>query len=421
MRSFDIRPKRARLPAAPPVKQPATSAKPKSRSLFSGGQKFIAAVISIVLCLIFLASYIFPEATIYVEARTEPVTRDMEIRVDVNQAAPNTSELAVPGKILEKEVSGKKTFAATGSKNVGKKASGFVSIYNFSKTTLILKAQTTVLTRNGKKYFFVQDATGVRPTAFIGQKQEQEIDPTSLVAPLPVVAENPGVEYNLPKDTRLQIANEVFGSKPEALYAVAAEAITGGTNKDIKVVTDADIASAYDSLVQDLVKQTSAALGSDTAGLKLLDSAIKSEVVEKQTSTPAGTEISEFEVSLRVRQKALVYNQSEIIALIQSRISRLLPEDKQIVTRGSDRLDSQFKTLDLATGVGTLASHFEGQVVYKLDAGNIAEKLKGKTAAEIKEILLSSTGIASVVVKFWPVWVKKASKIPSKIHIFEKS
>ena len=150
----------------------------------------MAAVVAIVV-LASGALFYLPSAAITVKARSEPVARDFEIRVDPSAAAASSIELAIPAKTIDREVEGSKTAQATGQRNIGKTASGFVSIYNFSKTTLILKAATTELTANGRKYYFTQDVGGIRPTARIGL-EDQEIDETSLIPPVPIVAAGAG-------------------------------------------------------------------------------------------------------------------------------------------------------------------------------------------------------------------------------------
>ena len=409
MKTFDIVRRNKKI--APRLKRQEKPKLHRSRKWTKPVAVLILAVVAVVtMGLVFL-----PEATIRVEARSEPVTRDFEIRVDKSRAQVSAEDMAVPASYIETEITDQKTFPATGTKNVGKKASGFVYIYNFSKTTLILKTQTTVLTANGRQYVFTQDVSGIRPTARIGLEDE-EVDPTSLIPPVPLVAENPGEEYNLPAGTRLEIQNEAFGSQPKLLYAIVAEDVSGGSTKQLKVVTQSDIDGSYDALFRDIVSKAKTDLAGQNPGAKILDNALSAEIVEKQTPAAAGTEAADFTSSMKLKIRALAYDETQVLDLASERIKRLLPETKVLIPN-DHRIGSQFANVNLDAGTGILVTHFEGQVFYKLDEAELLEKVRGKTVDEIREILLSQPEINAIEIKLAPFWVKKAPKLKGKTKI----
>jgi hypothetical protein len=378
--------------------------------------KTATTVVGIALLVLGLISFfVLPEARIQVTLRSEPATRDFQIHVDKSQTQVDASNLAVPAKYLEQEISGTKTFIPTGARNVGKTASGFVYIYNFAKTPLILKAQTTTLTANGHQYFFTQDVANIRPTALIGL-DNPEVDPTSLIPPVPVVASGPGGEYNLPKGSRIEISNEAFGSQPKLLYAVVAEDVAGGTNQQVKIVTAGDVAASYAAVTKDLVDGARQVLVTQNPDAKLLDNAATADVLEQKTSVPAGTQADQFEATVKIKLRGLAYNDADIRDIIMQRIERLLPANKVLKKDQSTSVASNFTFVNIDQGQGTLAAHFEGEVVYRVDPQELTERVKGKNAAEIKEILLSRPEIQSAEVRFYPFWVKKAPTFSSKIY-----
>lgn len=414
-RTLDIRPRQVK-------KQPRPKPKPAGKPAASRPwRKTIAASAGAALLLLAVFAFlVLPEVKIEVEARSEPVTREFEIKVDQKAPSANFAELVTPGKVLEQDLSGTKTFPATGTKNAGKIASGFVHIYNFSKTTLILKKDTTILIANGNKYHFTQDAGNIRPTARIGL-EDQEVDPTSLTAPVPVAAEGPGEQFNLPAKTRLEIQNEVFGHQPKVLYAVVAEDLSGGTTREMKVVTQEDIQRAYDDLGKQLLENSRKALATPSSSFKILDEAASSQIVEQKAAAAPGAESKEFDATVRLKLRALVYDEQEVRGIITQRITRLLPENKILQTRQADRLQSKFSAVNLDQGFGILQNHYESQIVYKVDPADLVERVRGKSESEIRDILLSRPEIAEVGVKFYPFWVKSAPKFTRKIFFRVKS
>ena len=375
------------------------------------------AGIAIVVLAAIIIYFVLPQARAEIKLQTEPVTRDLEVRVDSREQTADASNLIVPGELWQDEITRGRKFAATGKKNIGQKASGFVYIYNFSKTTLVLKAQTTVLNVGDRQYFFVQDIGNIRPTALIGL-EDQEVDRTSLIAPVPVVAAGPGPEHNLAEGTRLEITNEVFGSQPKALYAASAEGgLTGGVTREIKVVTEQDVVSSFDILNEELINETRNKLVESKPNFKLLDQATSSEIIEKYSSATPGQEVSEFESAIKVRLKALAYDETDVLKIIRERVSKLLPKNKILVSDADFRLNSQFKSIDLVSGSGILVNHFESKVIYQLDRAELLEKIKGKSPDEIRELLLSRPEIVSVDIKLYPFWVKKMPKFSRRISL----
>jgi len=230
------------------------------------------------------------------------------------------------------------------------------------------------------------------------------------------VASAPGEEYNLPVGTRIEIENEAFGNQPKLLYGIVAEAISGGSTKQVKVVTEGDIDQAYKNLAQDLLNQARADLIKENSDFKLLDNAFVAQFGTQTVSHQVGAETAEFTAQTIMHLRAVVYDESQVIELIAGRIKRLLPKNKEL-QENDQRLTTYLMNLNVDTGQALLVNHYEGQIVFKLDALEITEKVRGKSVAEIREILLSQPEIGSIEVKLSPFWVKSAPKIRSKISV----
>ncbi|MDP3741541.1 MAG: hypothetical protein Q8R08_04450 [bacterium] len=415
MKNFDIGLRRRALPIKIIEPRPVEEKKFQPSKKRKWPKVVSGIIVLIIVILSLFAFYVLPEVRIEVEARTEPVARDFEVRVDKNLQEPNADALAVPGQILAVELTESKTYNSTGIKNIGKKASGFVHIYNFTKTTLILRAGTTVLSSSGRMYYFTQDVSGIRPTAKIGLA-DPEVDESSLIPPVPVVAAMAGTEYNLPKGARLEIENEVLGQSPETLYAVVAEDIAGGTTKEVNVVSENDIARAHQSLSNDLIEKAKLEL-TRKYSVTVLDNAMAADVLEPTASVQASAEANSFEASVKVRARAFVFNELEVREIALARIKRLLPQTKVLDEGIESKFSTQFANVSLDAGAGVLVAHYEGKIVYVVQKDDLINKVKGKNVEEIKEVLLSRPEIESAKIKFYPFWVKHAPKIAGKIKL----
>lgn len=381
--------------------------------------KFVVAPLAIlVIVLGIFALYILPKAMVTVVPRTEPVTRDLEILVDSQSqsALPDNKTYTILGKKMTEELTEAKDYPATGVKKIGEKASGFVNLYNFSKTSLILKSGTTRLEAKGKIYYFLQDIGSIRPTARIGS--DLEIDPSSLIEPVPIVAADAGEDYNLPAGTKFEVFNEVFGHQPDVLYAVNANPIAGGTNKEVKVVSDADVKTARDDLSKIFIEKFRSLMKDKLAsGFKLADHAFNIEIEQETVTPPVGTQKDQFQLSQKVKVNVLVYNESDVRDLIVDRITHLLPEEKYLLPESQQTLTADFVSLDLGAGAGTLRAHFESAIRYRIDVSFLSKSLLGKTETQVKEILLARPEVEDVKVNLWPFWVKTVPPFENKLTI----
>jgi hypothetical protein len=394
---------------------------PKLSFKASFSKIFILCMIVLVLGAFALA-VLLPQAAITVYARSEPVTRDIEITVDKNARTIDAGKLVIPGSVVSREASLTKTFPATGTKQTGTKAVGEVTIYNFTKNTLTLRAGTTVLVAGDKRFVFTKDATNIRPTARIGSGDEQEIDQSSLTPPVPVTAEVIGDSSNLPANTQFEIRNSALGNNPN-VYAVNATALTGGTQKNITVVSQADIDKATAELTESLASQAEADLNAEAnAGTttKLLPSAVTHEVLGKAASRNPNDEATNFDMTIIGKVTGLTYQQEDVENIALDKINSVLSEDKYLLPEAKKDVTAKFKNLDLAAGKGTMSVHFETIAAYRVNDANLTKILAGKNANEIKEILLMKPEIDRVDVEFSPFFVNKAPRFNGKIYIETK-
>ncbi len=373
----------------------------------------IGSLAGLILVCFALAIWL-PKATITVAARSEAVTRDFEIVVDKNVTKADSDNLEIPGFPVLKEQSLTKTFPATGTQAVGVKAAGAVTLYNFTNNTLTLRAATTTLIFDGKKYHFTHDVTGLKPT----KGTEAKPDPSSLIPPVGIIAEVGGEGSNLPPGNKFQIVNAALGNKN--VYGINQAAITGGkTTTSSTVLSQADFDNAVSSIVNGIADQAAQDASASAGGtIQLVDSGMTKTVLAKTASKNIGDPAENFDMTVIAKIEGLGFKQEDVIGVVVDKIKQVLSSDKYLADEGNNKYTAVFKNLDLANGKGVLAVHFETTAAYKVDNGNLSKLLAGKNEAAIKEILLSKPEVDSVKVVFWPAWLTyKAPRWNGKIYI----
>jgi hypothetical protein len=376
-------------------------------------KKLITAVVSSSLIVaLLLAFVILPKAVLTIYAKTEPVTRDLEISFSPNIANPDSAKLILPAMKVAETTDAKNKFQSQGKKEVGNKATGFVRIYNFTREPINLKVETTVITLNSRNYLLTANISYLMPVVYKNAKTK-EVDEKSLAEPVEVVAEKGGDSYNLPAGTRLEITNKVFGSRPQLLYAKTDTPFGGGTSRFLSYVTEQDLAASKTSLKDSAIKNIRDKLAK--SGLVLPDKAFTIEELEFKTDRPVGTETPGFEASGKVKVTGLAINKADLEKLVTERIRQTLANNKTLQPPQPDALDYQIKNMDFNTNLGVLSVHFEDKAVYEVNLDNTASQLVGKGPEEVNEILNSKTEIEKIDVSLSPFWQKSFPYFKQKI------
>lgn len=361
---------------------------------------------------------ILPKAVITVVPKSENLTRDLEISVASAIKNPDASRLVLPAVKITEEIELNKKFESQGKKEVGSKATGFVRIYNFTKNPLNLKANTTILTIGNKSYLLTKDIILLRPTEYKDAKTK-EVDESSLAEPVEIIAAEGGESFNAPAGTRLEITNQVLGSKPQIVFAKTESPIAGGLSRYISVVSENDISnsqnvlknSAFDLLQDKLKKQN----------LFLSEGSYKIETAQFTTDKGVGSQSPSFEAYIKVKVTGIAINLTDLNKLVVQRISQTLSNNKTLEENknlSSDSLAFKMKDLDLNNELGILSVHFQGKVWYIVpNLDDYQKQLANKTPEEANTILLNNDEIERIDILLTPSWQKTLPFIASKINI----
>lgn len=381
---------------------------PRSGKLITG---FVALSLIIILALVFV---VLPKARVVVYARTEPVTRDMEITMGANINSIDPSKLIIPAVKVDETVNLGDAFQSQGKQQVGNKASGSIQIYNFTRLPINLKAATTVLTVGSKTYVLAADVSGMRPTAYKNQKTK-EVDPASLGDPVQIMASSGGEDYNLPAGTRMEITNQVFGSRPLVLYAKTVSEISGGTTRYLSVISQDDISKAQSALQDRALAQIRQKLGASQ--LLLPDTSYSFTVSQFTTDNPVGAQTPSFQASLQAKLSGLAFKQDDLKSVIFQRIKQTLDTNKTLLPKQDNSTGIKVKNYDAINQLAVLSVHFEGLAVFDVNLPDISGMLVGKSQSQANEILRSQAEIDKVEITLAPAWQKNFPLFARQIQV----
>ena len=223
-----------------------------------GNKRFLLPIIGIVMILIFLGAFTAfyfnnVNAQIVLVVKPKMVNQEQKV-IFSDSSGSNFSENSIAAKSLETTVDGSISTPTTGKKDVGEKAKGSVTIYNNADKSVSLDKDTQIKASNGVLFLLdksvsVASASG---DVFSGTKPG-----TVEVA---VVAKDIGTEGNLPSGTKFTIGST------STLAAKNDSAFSGGSKKQVQVVSKNDVAKLRVDLPKSLEGKAKETIAKEISG-----------------------------------------------------------------------------------------------------------------------------------------------------------
>lgn len=382
---------------------------PKVPNFNTFRKKMVFAVGGGVLLVTFLVWAIFfaPQATVVVAAKTN----DSSINAKVTIGDALSTDLAKKTlKATKAQKTEKKTvdFAATGSKNVGEKASGTVSLRNTSPNTVAVPGGTTLSSQGGLA--FVTSGSVVIPAATLSFScQPNNLCPGT--ATVSVVATEAGAKYNA--------VNGSLSGAPGGATATLQSATSGGTDKIARVVTAEDVQKAKESLTDNNTSSVESQLKSSMKNVRVIDESFKVDYTDVKSAPEVGTESQSGNATLST---TVVYSlhgvsSSELSKYLDSYLNKQLSSRKDQRVYANGGADAEFQDV-AASGANLEATLIAtAKVGPRLDEASIKKQVLGRKTGEIQETLQQVQGIESVEVNYYPFWVTSVPGDEKKVTI----
>lgn len=370
---------------------------------------WLGAIALIVLIALLGGIFILPKASVVVYAKADPVVRDLELALSTATTASDVNTLSMPATALDQTLEAQDKFQTNGKKELGSKATGKVRIFNLTGASINLRASTTTLSANGKTFIFTTDQNYIKPVT-----AKNVSNPNSGQVATVTAAEG-GEASNLPEGTRLEITNQVFGNKPQLLYAQVDEAFVGGNSRFVSVIEQADITSAQESLTKSAIDKLAA--DQKAEGKLLAEKAYSVEVADFTTDKPAGTESPTFTAKLKIHVKGLVFDPVTLTDLVRSRVIQVLPAGGHLESAEKDAMTFRVREIDPVAGTLRLVVHLESKLYKDIDLDPLKTALVGKSKTDAEAEAARASGVDHADITLWPSWQGSVPRLTSRITI----
>lgn len=397
--------------ANPPLQQtPRKHLKPEgSRRMF-----VIISAIAIISVLVLSFLFIpFVEASLVLE--TSDSAKTLAVIADRDKTETDLANLTIPAELVSIEKEGTKQSASTGTKDVGAKAGGTVTLYN--KLGATVTVSTTMKIVRGDKEFipsksvFIPAATGSFTTDSEGHLVPVTTPGTVNVD---VTASANGDSYNLAPGNF-----SVSGKSISDVWAENKAAFSGGVTKELKYVTAEDIQKASDALKAELsvASETDLRAQADQAGIKIADVSLSSEIISTSSDKTAEQEADGFTVTMKIKAYIIGFKESDLKGLVFDSVKSGLDSNTMLVNESKATVNYTISSASVNDGLIKLAVDFQGKVGQKLDQSKIKKEINNISTAKAQKYLEGLDGVASSSLKVSPSFWKLTPFLSSRIKI----
>jgi len=329
------------------------------------------------------AWWFYPKATVLVYLSTKKQEERVEITVDPSLTSPNLSEKIIPGEVLSESLSGEKTKSTTGSKTVGEKAKGEVTLYrvgsqiSFDDGTVLIGPNNLEFTLDNE----VAVASGSAGTPGTSKAQ--------------VTAIEIGAQYNMAGGSNFSVRNYSISD----IEAKNENSFSGGTSREISAVSAEDQESLEEELADELDEKISSQFKQELSQDKnYIEETFSATSSAKTFSNKVGDEASTLKLSLTLDATAIAIKKDDLFELSKEALKDKIPEG--YVLR-SEQVDIEFDFLGKENGVFQLRASVIANLLPEVNPDNIEEKIIGKYPKVVESYLKSEIpGFARAEITF---------------------
>lgn len=358
-----------------------------------------AGVAGVLVLLAFVVTFLFlPKATVTLTFPAVLLSDTITLTAKTTSAE---GEGVIGGNLLTTEKTLTQEVTATGQKDVGTKASGSVAVKNCEDTNPHSLPAGTKATASGKTF-----ATGAAVTVPAGTFSGGGTVCTSSTVAVTLTASEAGTAHNL--------ASATFTFAGLASRISATGSTTGGTTKQITVLSQDDVDQAYLALKTQLVTDATNELKSKAGTQSVVVEAIKQTVVEQKVDKSVGTEVAKAIASVTINLFTITFDQSAVDAAVKTKLAEKLTADQELIIAENQIALPAFKEMSDDKTSLTLTVAAAGFAAPVINKKSITKEVKNKSVTSAENYLKDKYQASAAKIEIIPGWWLKRLPILSQ-------
>lgn len=337
--------------------------------------------LALILVLGLVAWWVLPKATVTVYVSPKKVDAEETVFIDTKLSSTNFDKKTLSAKSVSTTVDGEKTASVTGTKTIGDRAKGSVTIYNASDAVSL--SAGTKLT----------ESTGLVVTLDNDVEVEAGSASTPKTTNASVTASDIGAQYNLASGTTFSISGH-----DSSIDAKNESALSGGSSTEITAVSESDRKDLLANLTTELTENGKDKLMEDLDSSEILiDDATTATASAVNFDHKVGDEASSLKLTLDVETKGISVSKDDLAKLAAGALRDKISGG--FVLR-PDQIKYQFEVVGTKSGVIEATVRYTANLLPEIDTADISKKIVGKTRVATEEILSSTPGYTRNEIKF---------------------
>lgn len=371
-----------------------------------------------VLAVLGLSYYLLPKAEASLTLKTDDLQANVEVTIDSEKKEKDLESMTIPGEVisLEKELS--KEAAASGKKNIGTKANGNVTFYNYiDVNNPVTIPAGTVIAASGLNFTVDAAVTIPKATATVISLAPLNVktDPGTVEAK--ITSSAPGDNYNLAPSKF--VVTSFSGEKRDKVYAQSSAKLSGGTTKEATVITEADIAKAKTEISKELSASSSEELNGQAVkdNKKIIASSLKDEEISFVSTGKVDDEASSFSVTLKLKTSASAFSEVSLKDLINEKVKKDIGDTQMIVDLDKMNIEYDVVSTDPAKGLVKILVKYKGKTSKLISKEDVILKIQGKKFGMAKIEAEKIDGVEKAEIKIWPSMLARVPYVKSRINV----
>lgn len=359
---------------------------PKIKTTPSGKKNFVAVpiIFGILLIAAAISWWFLPKANVTIFVSPKNFSQDVNISFSVNGKDDPAGGI-IPATALNDQVSGDKTKATTGTKLIGDKANGSVTISNGNPNAINLAAGTFIASSGGLKFTLGSEAS----------VSGQLLPGSPGTASVNVSANDIGAQYNLAK-------GEIFsvGNFSKSLVAAVSQAdFAGGSSQEIPAVNKEDQTSLEDSLKSELTDKAKNDLQAKVDASQIFTDLADTKIVSETFDHKIGEQADNLKLSLNLNVTGIAADREKLLSYARGILKDKIPQG--YVLRDS-QISFKFTFVDSKDGLYNYKVTLSANFLPQVNTDSIISQIAGKTPKVAENYLDSIPGFNRAEVKVTP-------------------
>lgn len=346
----------------------------------SGSRKKI--ILPLVVVLVLLIYLFLPHAKVKIFVDPKILEKDAQVVADPQISSVDQDKRIIPGKIVEIDESGSDKGSVSGKKQVGDPARGKITIFNKTATSSAFPQGTKIIGPSNLVYSLDSNTSSI-PGA------SQDDGTWGKVTGINITALVIGPDSNLSANTPLSLQ----GQSSANFSAKVDSGLSGGTTKDVSVVTTDDQKKLLAQVASSLRQKAQSDLQSKLSGeQKILSEALNETIAKSSYSKSVGDQATDFTLNLLAHYKGTAYSDNDLKSMVAKLIQTNVPDGYELNLSETEtqadvsKLEKDGRLIFLA--------RFKAKLLPKLDQDKIKSQIAFKTPSQAADIL---KGVETVI------------------------